>query len=161
MPSHKSDPVVAVRALATTSSASGVGAGCVIPDRACTADNPGPLHGERVALTMGSGVLRAALDPQVASGKGSFDRGAYPVSRHSWGGGLAGRNYVHSHGSGECCRRKPPYPRQAPELWRLVRREFMRNCVTRATPAMATTTPPPTAAISNAIPSGREPARPK
>ena len=33
----------------------------------------------------------------------------------------------------------------------LVRRAFMRNCVTRATPAMATTTPPPTAAISKAI----------
>lgn len=29
---------------------------------------------------------------------GSFDRGAYPLSRHSWGGGLGGRNYVHSQG---------------------------------------------------------------
>ena len=43
----------------------------------------------------------------------------------------------------------------------LARRTLLRNCVTRAPPAMATTTPAPTAAISSAIPNGREPARPR
>jgi len=52
-------------------------------------------------------------------------------------------------------------PRQRPEVLCLVRRAFMRNCVTRATPAMATTTPPPTAAISNAIPRGMVPDMPR
>jgi hypothetical protein len=37
----------------------------------------------------------------------------------------------------------------------------MRSWVTRATPAMATTTPPPTAAISRAIPSGMVPVKPR
>src|SRR5688572_17702122 len=37
----------------------------------------------------------------------------------------------------------------------------MRSWVTRVTPAMATTTPPPTAAISRAIPSGMVPVKPR
>ena len=54
-----------------------------------------------------------------------------------------------------------PSPRQGPDLRCLLRRAFMRNCVTRATPAMATTTPPPTAAMNRAIPSGMVPDRPR
>ena len=52
-------------------------------------------------------------------------------------------------------------PGQGLDVLRLVRRAFMRNCVTRATPAMATTTPPPTAAISRAIPRGMVPDMPR
>lgn len=43
----------------------------------------------------------------------------------------------------------------------LIRRALMRNCVTRATPAMATTTPPATAAINRAIPRGMVPDMPR
>lgn len=44
---------------------------------------------------------------------------------------------------------------------RLVRRALIRSCVTRATPAMATARLPPTAAMNSAIPSGRDPAKPR
>ncbi len=50
---------------------------------------------------------------------------------------------------------------QGPEVPRLLRRTLMRNWVIRAIPAMATTTPPATAAISRASPSGIVPAAPR
>ncbi len=53
-----------------------------------------------------------------------------------------------------------PFAPQASERVCLVRRALIRSCVTRAAPATATTTPPPTAAMSRAIPSGRLPAKP-
>ena len=54
-----------------------------------------------------------------------------------------------------------PGPRQWLDVRCRVRRACMRNCVTRVTPAMATTTPPPTAAISRAIPRGMVPDVPR
>ena len=59
------------------------------------------------------------------------------------------------------CWCRGPVPGHWLAVLRLVRRAFMRSCVTRATPAMPTTTPPPTAAMNSAIPRGIVPAMPR
>ena len=47
------------------------------------------------------------------------------------------------------------------ESRRRVRRAVTRNCVSRTTPTIATTAAPATAAMNNAVPSGRDPVKPR
>jgi len=44
---------------------------------------------------------------------------------------------------------------------RRARRAVTRNCVSRTTPTIATTAPPATAAMNSAVPSGRDPVKPR
>ncbi len=74
---------------------------------------------------------------------------------------LLGRDHPGSQAQHRLARADRAVSGQAVEPWRRLRRAFMRSCVTRVTPATATRTPPATAAISNATPSGREPVNPR
>ena len=82
-------------------------------------------------------------------------------SAHRHGGWIREPAVCLGHALGAVLHRAAEECRQARVSPRLVRRAFMRSCVTRAIPAMATSTPPPTAAINRAIPSGIVPLKPR